>query len=367
MKSSPDGRSLSRRTLLFGGALAVAGLRAAAPPEPMPLGYNTYCLRSLKFRDEQLLDFAAEHELDAVFMQDLSDPRAMDPAHWKEVRARANDLGLHLESGGSTLLPKTPDQRAASIATLRTHIRRAAGLGSPLVRCLVASMRSQLPPGSIEQHIETAAGMLRAVRSEVLDAGLKIAIEVHKDLQAWEFKMLLDEVGTDFVGIYLDTGNPVFVLEHPLTTIETLGPYALTLHLRDSVVYEHSRGVAVHWVPLGEGVVDFHQIMAKARELCPDVYVYAKPITGRPAEILPYLERDFWKSYPQARSADLARFLTLAKKGAPYDKPVVNEDLLGRKLPDYLIPAIQHQQRDHMERSLRYAKHQLGLGRRWQA
>ena len=174
----------------------------------MRLGYNTYCLRSLKLRDEQLLDFAVEHELDAVFLQDTTDPRAMDPAHWPEVRSRARELGLHLESGGSTLLPSTPDQRAAKLDELRTHIRRAKGLGSPLVRTLLAGMRSQLPPGTIEQHIETAAGMLREVRSEVLDAGLKIAIEVHKDLQAWEFKMLLDEVGTDFVGIYLDTEQP---------------------------------------------------------------------------------------------------------------------------------------------------------------
>lgn len=359
--------ALTRRTLLFAAAAGFAVRAAAAAQKPMRLGYNTYCLRSLKLRDEQLLDFAVEHELDAVFLQDTTDPRAMDPAHWREVRVRASELDLHLESGGSTLLPRTPDQRAAKLDELRTHIRRAKGLGSPLVRSLLAGMRSQLPPGPIEQHIETAAGMLREVRSEVLDAGLKVAIEVHKDLQAWEFKMLLDEVGTDFVGIYLDTGNPVFVLEHPMTTVETLGPYALTLHLRDSVVYEHPRGVAAHWVPLGEGVVDFHQIMAKARELCPDVCVYAKPITGRPAEVLPYLEQDFWKAYPKARSADLARFLALAKKGVPYDKPIVNEDLLGRQLPERLIPAIQHQQRDHMERSLRYAKHELGLGLRWQA
>jgi len=367
MQVSADRGALSRRALLFGGALAVAGTRVAAAAKPMRLGYNTYCLRSLKLRDEQLLDFAVEHKLDAIFLQDLSDPRAMDPAHWTELRARANDLKLHLETGGGTVLPKTPDERGKNLAALRTHIRRAAALGSPIVRCLIASMRSTLPPGPIEGHIETMVGMLREVRSEVLDAGVKIAIEVHKDLQSWEFKMLLDEVGTDFVGIYLDTGNPVFVLEHPMTTIETLGPYAVTLHLRDSVVYEHPRGVAVHWVPLGEGVVDFHEIMAKARELCPDVYVYAKPITGRPAEVLPYLERDFWKTYPKARSADLARFLALAKKGVPYDKPIVNEDLYGRQVPDYLIPAVQRQQRDHMERSLRYAKQELGLGVRWQA
>jgi hypothetical protein len=105
--------------------------------------------------------------------------------------------------------------------------------------------------------------------------------------------------------------------------------------------------------------------MDRVRSLCPNVYVYVKPITGRPAEVIPYLEPDFWKSYPKARAADLARFLALAKRGVPYDKPVVNEDLLGRRLPAHLIPAIQQQQLDHMKRSLEYAKKSLDLGRRW--
>jgi sugar phosphate isomerase/epimerase len=342
-----------------------ASVSPGAASGPMPLGYNTYCLRSWNWNDEQLLQFAVDHKLDAIFLQDTRDPRAMDPAHWPEVKARAAESGLRLETGGGTILPNNPEEFAAKVDGLRTQITRAKALGSPVVRCLFAGMRSQLPPGTIEQHIETMVRVMKAVRPQVLDAGLKLAVEVHKDLQAWEFKMFLDEVGSDFVGIYLDTGNPVFVLEHPLTTIETLGPYTVTLHLRDSVVYEHPRGVAVHWVPLGEGVVDFREILARARALCPDVYVYVKPITGRPAEVIPYLEQDFWKAYPAARSKDLARFLTLAKRGVPYDKPVVNEDLLGRRMPDYLVPAIQHQQMDHMERSLDYAKKSLDLGRRW--
>ncbi len=342
--------------------LGAATGTAAAASKPMRLGYNTYCLRSLQWRDEKLLDFAVENKLDAVFLQDLSDPRAMEPAHWKAIRAKADQQGLHLETGGGAVLPRVPEDFDRNVEGLRLQIRRAQALRSPIVRCLIASNRASLPPGTIEQHIDTMAKLLRQVRTQALDAGVKIAVEVHKDLQAWEFKMFLDEVGTDFVGIYLDTGNPVFVLEHPLTTVETLAPYAATFHLRDSVVYEHPRGVAVHWVPLGEGIVDFHQIMALARKLCPDVHVYVKPITGRPAEVLPYLEPEFWETYPLARARDLARFLTLAKKGVPYDKPIVNEDLQGRKLPDHLLPAIQQQQLDHMQRSLRYAMDELGLG-----
>lgn len=324
------------------------------------MGFNTYCLRALRWDDRKLLDYAASLELDAIFLQDSLDPRAQDPAHWTEVRAQAADLKLHLETGGGAVLPKTPEALEASANTLRKQIVRAKAMGSPLVRCLLASDRASLPPGPIEQHIDTMVRLLKTVRPQAVDAGVKIAIEIHKDLQSWELKQVVEAAGTDYVGVYLDTGNPVFVLEHPLTTVETLGPYALTVHLRDSIVYEHKRGVAVQWVPLGDGVVDFKQIMSRARELCPDVYVYIKPITGRPPQVLPYLENDYWKTYPKARASDLARFLQLAKSGHPFEGRMVIEDIAPVR-PEFLS-AIQVQQREHMERSIEYAKNNLDLG-----
>ena len=118
-------------------------------------------------------------------------------------------------------------------------IDRAKAVGSPLVRCLLAADRAHLPPGTIDQHIETMVRLLRSVRSQAMDANLKIAIENHKDLQAWEMREVIEAAGKDFVGSYLDTGNPVFVVEDPLTTLEILGPYALCVHLRDSVIYEY--------------------------------------------------------------------------------------------------------------------------------
>jgi 3-oxoisoapionate decarboxylase len=357
---------VTRRSFLTAAPVAAA-VGQAASGKRMPMGINTYCLRSLRWDDRQLLDYAPSQKMDAIFLQDSHDPGVMDPAHWAEVKRYAGGVGLHLETGGGSVLPKTRDGVARSVETLRMNIRRASAMGSPLVRCLVASNRAALPPGPIDQHIEMMIGILKSVRSEAMDAGVKLAIEVHKDLLAWQFKELVEAAGTDYVGIYMDTGNPVFVLEHPLTTLETLAPYVLTLHLRDSVVYEHERGVAVQWVPLGEGVVDFAEIVARARELCPDAYVYIKPITGRPPAVLPYLESDFWKKFPDIRAADLARFLALARSGHPYEGHVVIEDLQGRRIPPQFLSAIQFQQREHLERSVSYARSVLDLGVRWRA
>jgi hypothetical protein len=125
--------------------------------------------------------------------------------------------------------------------------------------------------------------------------------------------------------------------------------------------------VAVQWVPLGEGVVDFQAIIAKAKDTLPPVYVYIKPITGRPPAILATLEPEFWKVWPDVKASTLARFLALAKKGRPYERDMVIEDVAGRSSIEPFAAALQYQQREHMERSVEYGKKVLDLGVKWRA
>jgi hypothetical protein len=196
---------------------------------------------------------------------------------------------------------------------------------------------------------------------------MKIALETHKDLQAWEFELLVEAVGSDVLGIYLDATNPLYLAEHPLTAIERLGRYAVTLHLGDAVLYETKRGIMLQRVPLGKGVLPHREILEKARALCPDIAVHVKTITGRPPELVPVWEDAFWRSLPGAKAGELARFIALARTGSPYEGPMVVEDLAGRQLPPELVPAIQRQQREHIEQGVDHAKKSLGLGRRWRA
>ncbi|HYL74082.1 MAG TPA: TIM barrel protein [Bryobacteraceae bacterium] len=357
---------MTRRSFL-GSTLALA-LPAAAAPRQWLLGINTYCLRFERWNDRALFDYCAKQKLDAIFLQDSLDPGVMDPKHWAEVRAWSKEVGLHLETGGGAILPKTADQIPRVVATLRKNIERAAAMGSSIVRALLAGDRYSMPDtGPVEPHVETALKILREVRSQAMDAGLKIGIENHKDLQAWQTRQLIETAGKEFVGSYLDTGNPVFVAEDTRTTLEELGPYAVTFHLRDSVVYEQPDGVAVQWVPLGEGTVDFKALVARAADILPQgVYIYCKPITARPPVVIPVYSQEFWtKWFPRARSRDLARFLALAKHGRPYDKPQIVEDVAGGR--EKYMDALKVQQLEHMDRSLDYCRKELNLGVRWKS
>ncbi len=215
--------------------------------------------------------------------------------------------------------------------------------------------------------MESTIGIFRAVRSQAVDLGVKIALENHAgDMQAHEVRTIIEQSGKDFVGSCLDTGNPMWVVEDPLVSLEVLAPYVITTHVRDSVVYEHPRGAAAQWVALGDGMIDFHKFVARYRELCPKANMQLEIITGRPPDVLPYLEPDFWKAFPKAKASEFARFVALAKSGRRFTGFMVVEDGAKKPLPEYTA-ALREQQRVDLERSLEYAKKSLGVGVRWRS
>ena len=84
-------------------------------------------------------------------------------------------------------------------------------------------------------------------------------------------------------------------------------------------------------------------------------------ITGRPPRVVPYLESNFWKAFPNAKAAEFARFVALAKHGHPFEGYMVIEDGAKEAPPEFKA-ALQQQQRVDLERSLEYAKKKLGAG-----
>ena len=142
-------------------------------------------------------------------------------------------------------------------------------IGSPIVRAVLGSADDRRP-GPIETHIEDTVRVLRSIRPKATGEGIKIAIENHAgDMQARELKTLIEKAGPEFVGVCLDSGNPLWTLEDPHLTLEVLHPYALTSHVRDSAVWNVPQGAAVTWVQMGRGNVDIDSYVRKYVELCP--------------------------------------------------------------------------------------------------
>ena len=247
-------------------------------------------------------------------------------------------------------------------------LRIAKAVGANSMRCFMGSSEDRIGR-PIEQCMEATVKVFQSVKSQAVDMGVKIAIENHSgDMTARETKMLIEEAGKDFVASCLDTGNPMWVMEHPMTTLEVLGPYCVTTHIRDSIVFTVPQGAAAQWVVLGDGCVDFKEFCRMYQKVCPKASMQMELITGRPPRIIPYEDREYWKQFPNMPAMDFARFLDLAKSGHPYMGAMIIEDVAGKKPAEYTSAlSSQEQQRVDLERSFEYAKKELGAGVRWKA
>jgi sugar phosphate isomerase/epimerase len=355
-----------RRTFLQATSGAALAAAARAAGEGIRLGFDTFSIRDFHWKDIQYLDYAASLKLDTVQLSSLGDYESLEPAHLQRVKDHARRLGIAIDAGIGCIcdVSKSWDPKEGNpTAYLRKGLGVAQAVGARAMRC---NMGSREDRANLERCMEATVKALQSVRSQALDLGIRIAVENHAgDMQAREAKMLIEEAGKDFVASCLDSGNPLWAVEDPLLTLETLGPYVVTTHIRDSAVFEHPRGAAVQWVSLGDGSVDLGRFVELYQRLCPKASMQLEIITGIPPDILPYLEPEFWKAFPATPASEFARFLNLAKNGHPYIGPMV---IAGwGKQPPAIAAAMKEQQRVDLERSLDYAKKVLGVGVRWKS
>ncbi len=291
-----------------------------SPATPLRLGLDVYSLRFMNWDAFAVLEFCAARGVRVVH---FSEPRllgGLDRAHLQRVRERADALGLDIEMGMLAIAPTSGIFDPAA-GTAEDQLMRMIGaavlMRSPLIRCVVGNSFDRRTPGGIERHVDAALQVLSNVRSRVVDAGLKLAIENHSgDMQSRELKVLIEEAGTDFVGACIDSGNACWALEDPHDALERLAPYVLTSHMRDSAVWISGDGINVEWARMGEGSVDIARYLRTFVQKCPGRAVSLEVITNR-QRAFDFRDRGFWDAYPKARASDFARFLVLAERGQP--------------------------------------------------
>ena len=346
-----------RRTFLQSvSAAALAASQAAG--ERARLGIDTYSIRSFRWKAMQLLDYSARLGLNTIQISSIGEYESLEPAYLQKVRNHADRLGIAMDAGIGCICPTSGSFNPRSgdpAKSILEGLRVAKIMGATAMRCFLGSAgdrRGKLP---IEAHMESTIKVLRSVRSEALDLGVKLALENHNgDLMASEVVTIIEEAGKDYAGSCYDSGNPLSLLEDPMYTLETLAPYIATSHFRDSVLYEHPRGAAFMWVALGEGTVNIDAILRRFRQLCPTAPIQLEVITGRPPSVLPYLDPDFWKVFPKMSAASFARFVALVKRGQPFAGSMMIAGA-GKQPPEYEA-AVKEQQRVDLERSIAFAK-----------
>src|SRR5207245_5980008 len=85
---------------------------------------------------------------------------------------------------------------------------------------------------------------------------VRLAIENHKDRLVPEMLELLKRISSEYVGVCVDVGNNIALLEEPMAVVEALAPFAFSTHLKDMAVQEYDEGCLRSEVRLGKGLHD---------------------------------------------------------------------------------------------------------------
>jgi sugar phosphate isomerase/epimerase len=239
------------------------------------LGADTLCwhlrIETGDITLERLLEEAAD--AGAKFVQlTLHHARERDVAALDVLARTASDLGLRMLASGD-FLGGARFGGPPSVAAERVEgwLERALAVGSPILRVTSGFYRADLAtrPEAIEAERLWVIEALQAALPACRKAGVTLALENHSDFTAAEYRSILEAVGGDHAGVFLDVINPVAALEDPVPVVEALAPYAVAGHLKDfeleSIQTEdgyHRRGFSVLYRYPGEGVADLPAILS---------------------------------------------------------------------------------------------------------
>jgi sugar phosphate isomerase/epimerase len=353
----------SRRGFLAAvAALAATPLAAAdVRRRGIPLGFDNFAVRAMKWNARQLIDHADKLRCDSLFITDFGPFEGrLDDASLGEIRRYGEDRGIAIALGSWSICPSSKTFKhdwGCAEEHLALGIRMAKALGSKAFRVILGNHADRFSDGGIRARIADTVEVLKAQRGRAIDSGVKIAMENHAgDMQSRELKALVEAAGPDFVGVNFDSGNACWSLEDPLSALATLAPHVLTTSLRDTMLWDSADGMTTQWTAMGEGCTDLPAFFDLFEKSCPGVTVHIETISGF-SRSFPIYDRNFWQGYPDARAADLAGLLALAKKGRRIE-PFVPPAGDGRQ------KAEQEYQVAELERSIRHCRNVLGLGLR---
>jgi 3-oxoisoapionate decarboxylase len=183
---------------------------------------------------------------------------------------------------------------------LAADIQVAAALGAPVLRCILSRVLCgdrRTCPGGWREHLDRCTRELEHLVPLAEQAGVALAIENHQDADSADLLRLCRRFESAYLGVTLDTGNPLAVMEDPVDFAERLAPYLRHTHLKDYRVYPAPTGFRLTRCSLGAGVIDFPALFGLFdRQEWP--ITRSIEAAALQARLIPILDPGWWESFP---------------------------------------------------------------------
>jgi len=337
------------KTLAVGASIPLVGGKHVLTAEPLPrtsMGVVQYSfsVNPHTRSASDLLEYCSS--LGAGGIQTGLD--SLDAGYLDKLRRRTSELGMYLEVNVS--LPQGGD-----VADFEQHVAAAEQAGAHCLRSACLSGRRYENFSNLDQWKDfvTESHKRIAQAVPVLEKHrMPLGLENHKDWTADEMVALLERHASEYLGVCLDIGNNISLLDDPLDVIEKLAPHAVTTHFKDMAVKESPEGFLLSEIPLGQGILDLPWVVDSLRKARPRARLNLEMITRDPLKI-PCLTDKYWVTFPERRRVYLSRALALVR-AHPTRDPLPHISGLDEQ-------ARRQLEEDNVKRCLAYAGEKLGL------
>jgi sugar phosphate isomerase/epimerase len=268
----------------------------------------------------------------------------------RKVRRMKDELDMYVEI--QTFLPR--DGEDPAVFEHAVKVAKEAGASSLRVVCLLGRRYEMFDtPADWDAAVEVFHRQVATAVPIVETHRMRLGIENHKDWRVDQQVELLRQYSSEYVGVTLDTGNNLSVLDDPMETVEKLAPYTFNVHFKDMALQETETGFLMSEVPLGEGLLDLTRMVDTIRRARPEVDFSLEMITRDPLEV-PCLTDKYWATFGDVGGLALAKALERIRANPP-------------RAPLPSIKGLSDGERYALEvelvgRSITYARDHLGLG-----
>ena len=193
-----------------------------------------------------LIDKAVSLEVNYLQIADNMPLEDFPEKSLRELLAYAQRHSVEIEVGA----------RKLTIARLSAYLEIASLLDSRLLRFIIDGPDYTPEVDKVVEIIRQALPALEKNR-------VYLALENHDRLLTTAFVEIIEKVGSEWVGICLDTVNSMGAGEGLETVIERLGPLSVNFHVKEFTVKRiyHMMGFEIEGLPLGEGQLPLEKVL----------------------------------------------------------------------------------------------------------
>ncbi len=176
----------------------------------------------------------------------------------QKIRSRAEELGMYIE--GMITLPRSADTSA-----FEHGLQNANAVGAVAVRTACLGTRRYETFASLadwQNFVAQSHTSLEAALPILDRYKIPLGIENHKDWTVDEMAALMKKYSSEYLGVCLDFGNNISLLDDPMEVVERLAPYTVSTHLKNMGVEPYTEGFLLSEMVLDKGFLDLPRMIS---------------------------------------------------------------------------------------------------------